>query len=84
MRITLYCTVNEWPRLQSSQEKPHWLRVDFEHWEDLSNGSGEEEEREGGEGEGKEKGDKKALASAKIAEIKEQQVTKLWPKLKQK
>lgn len=41
-----------WPRLQSSQEKPHWISLDFSHWEYQKEGSEEEdsqEEREGGE-----------------------------------
>ena len=62
--------MHEWPRLQSSQEKPHWLRVDFDHWEDLSDdeeGEGEEEDEEGGRG-------RKALARERLAEIKEKQV----------
>ena len=54
-----------WPRLQSSQEKPPWLRVDFDHWEDLSdNGEdGEEEEDE-----------KEPMSQERLAEIKEKQV----------
>ena len=36
-----------WPRLQVSQQKPHWLQVDFEHYVD----DGDSEEGEG-EGEG--------------------------------
>ena len=62
---TYHYAVHEWPRLQSSQEKPHWLRVDFDHWEDLSDD--EEEEDEGG-------GGKKALARERLAEINEKQV----------
>ena len=43
-----------WPRLQSSHEKPHWIRTDFEHWEYLRESgeedSEEEQEEEQGEG----------------------------------
>ena len=56
-----------WPRLQSTLEKPHWLRVDFDHWEELSDGDEEEEEGEG-------EGEKKPLTREKLAEIKEKQV----------
>jgi very-long-chain (3R)-3-hydroxyacyl-CoA dehydratase len=56
--------VREWPRLHSSQERPHWLRVDFDHWEELSDGEEGEEDGDGGE---------KALARERVAEIKEKQ-----------
>lgn len=46
-----------WPRLQSSQERPHWLKLDFEHWEDLSDEEGEE----GAEGAEEEKSAQKLL-----------------------
>lgn len=61
-------SVTEWPRLVSSLEKPHWLRIDFDHWEDLSDGEDGEGESEG------ERDEKKALARERIAEIKEKQV----------
>ena len=61
----------EWPRLQSTLERPHWLRVDFDHWEDLSDGEEEEEEEEEEEGE---RGEKRAQAREKLAAIKEEQV----------
>ena len=65
-RTVIYLhTVREWPRLHSSQERPHWLRVDFDHWEELSDGEEGEEDGEGGE---------KALARERVAEIKEKQV----------
>ncbi len=35
----------QWPRLLSTTERPHWLRVDFDHWED-EDGSEEEDEEE--------------------------------------
>ena len=62
---SLCCPVGVWPRLQSSQERPHWLRVDFDHWEELSDGEGEEEVGEE---------DKKPLTREKLGEIKEKQV----------
>ena len=40
-----------WPRLQSSHEKPHWIGVDFNHFEYPHDESEEEGEEEG---EGKE------------------------------
>ena len=59
-----------WPRLHSSLERPHWLRVDFDHWEDLTDSEGE------GEGGGDGWGDveKKPLTREKLAEIKKKQV----------
>ena len=66
--------VSVWPRLQSSQERPPWLRVDFDHWEELSDGE------EPAEGEGEEDGDvttaghKKPLSRERLEEIKEKQV----------
>ena len=62
-----------WPRLQSSQEKPHWLRVDFDHWEELSDG-GEEGEEEEDETEG----EKKSLSRERLEKIKEKQVITAW------
>ena len=68
------CTECKWPRLQSSQEKPHWLRIDFDHWEELSDGEeGEEDETEEGGGKGADE-EKKTLVKEKLAKIKEQQV----------
>lgn len=67
----VYCPVSVWPRLQSSQEKPHWLRVDFDHWEELSDG-GEEREDEEDETEG----EKKSLSRERLEKIKEKQVIK--------
>ena len=58
--------VCEWPRLQSSLEKPHWLRVDFEHWEDLS-------DEEDGKEEKREKEDRDAQRE-RMREIKKKQV----------
>ncbi len=43
MRIT--CVVEGvWPRLQSSHEKPHWISLDFNHFEYQHDGSEEEED----------------------------------------
>ena len=36
-----------WPRLQSSHEKPHWISLDFSHFEYQHDGSEEEGEEEG-------------------------------------
>ena len=38
-----------WPRLQCSLERPHWLKLDFNHWVDLSDEEVErmEDEKEG-------------------------------------
>lgn len=58
-----------WPRLQSSQEKPHWVRIDFDHWEELSDG--EDGDKEGGDGEDS---NKKPLTREILAEIKDKQV----------
>lgn len=41
-----------WPRLQSSHEKPHWIGLDFSHFEYQHDGS--EEEESAGEEESKE------------------------------
>ena len=65
--------VSVWPRLQSSQERPPWLRVDFDHWEELSDGE------EGAEGGGEDDGDattghKKPLPRERLEEIKKKQV----------
>lgn len=60
-------SVNEWPRLLSSLERPHWLRIDFDHWEDLS------DREEESEGEREEERDR-ALARERVAEMKEKQV----------
>lgn len=38
-----------WPRLQSSHEKPHWISVDFNHWEYQKEGSEDEESQEEGD-----------------------------------
>lgn len=35
-----------WPRLQSSHEKPHWITVDFKHWEYQPEGSDESDDGE--------------------------------------
>ena len=35
-----------WPRLQSSHEKPHWIGIDFDHWEYQKESEDEEEEEE--------------------------------------
>ena len=36
-----------WPRIQSSLEKPHWISLDFSHWEYQDEGSeGEEKDEE--------------------------------------
>jgi very-long-chain (3R)-3-hydroxyacyl-CoA dehydratase len=64
--------VSVWPRLQSSQERPPWLRVDFDHWEELSDGE------EGAEGGGEDDGDattghKKPLPRERLEEIKKKQ-----------
>ena len=59
-------TVSVWPRLQSSVERPPWLRVDFDHWEDLSD--------DGEEGEGGEEEEKTPMSRERLAEIKEKQV----------
>ena len=40
-----------WPRLQASHEKPHWISVDFSHWEYQDESSEEEEEEGRGRGE---------------------------------
>ena len=39
-----------WPRLQSAHEKPHWISLDFDHWE-YQHEEGSEEEEEEGDGE---------------------------------
>lgn len=36
------CAANKWPRLQASQGRPHWIRLDF----DLFEGQEESEEEE--------------------------------------
>ncbi len=41
------CIEGTWPRLQSSNEKPHWISIDFTHWEYQNDGSDDEEEAEG-------------------------------------
>ena len=33
-----------WPRLQSSHEKPHWISIDFTHWEYQKESEDEEDE----------------------------------------
>lgn len=38
------CVANKWPRLQASQERPHWIRLDFDLFE------GQEESEEEGDG----------------------------------
>ena len=69
MCVCVWCihhTVSVWPRLQSSVERPPWLRVDFDHWEDLSD--------DGEEGEGGEEEEKTPVSRERLAEIKEKQV----------
>ena len=41
-----------WPRLQTTMEKPHWISVDFTHWEYQKESDDEEEEEEKEEGVG--------------------------------
>ena len=36
-------TEGVWPRLQSSHEKPHWITLDFNHFEYQHDGSEEED-----------------------------------------
>ena len=42
------CIINhvarKWPRVQSSHQRPHWIHVDFEHFEDEEEDEEEEEE----------------------------------------
>ena len=38
-----------WPRLQSANEKPHWISLDFSHWEYQK----EESEDESGDEDGR-------------------------------
>ena len=42
------CIINlvarKWPRVQSSHQRPHWIHVDFEHFEDEEDDEEEEEE----------------------------------------
>lgn len=47
-----FVVVGVWPRLQSSLEKPHWIGIDFTHWEYMKESDDEEEEEaeEAGEG----------------------------------
>lgn len=58
--------VGVWPRLQSSQEKPHWLRVDFDHWEELSDGENEAEDEDSDK-------EKKPMTRERLEEIKQKQ-----------
>ena len=60
-----------WPRLQTSQERPHWLRVDFDHWEELSDNEETDEGEDNGDDDG---GEKKRLSRKRLEEIKEKQV----------
>ncbi len=41
-----FTTEGVWPRLQSSHEKPHWITLDFNHFEYQHDGSEEEVEEE--------------------------------------
>ena len=36
-----------WPRVQSAHQRPHWIHVDFEHFEDEEEDEKEEEDVEG-------------------------------------
>ena len=38
---------NTWPRLQSSLEKPHWISVDFDHFEYQDDSEPEDEDEKG-------------------------------------
>lgn len=44
------CVMNlvarSWPRVQSTHQKPHWIHVDFEHFEDEEDEEEEEKEEE--------------------------------------
>ena len=42
----MFLSEGVWPRLQALSEKPHWISVDFDHWEYQHDGSEEEEEEE--------------------------------------
>ena len=45
-----WCIINivarSWPRVQSAHQKPHWIHVDFEHFEDEEDEEEEEKEEE--------------------------------------
>ena len=47
-----------WPRLQAASERPHWIRVDFERYEDE-----DDSEKEEGEGQEVEPGKKERMVS---------------------
>ena len=49
-----------WPRLQSANEKPHWISLDFNHWEYQK----EEGEDESGEDDGSKEEARKKLVGA--------------------
>lgn len=53
-----------WPRLQTSHEKPHWISLDFNHWEYQNEGSDESEEEGEEEGRKKEEMMKKMVHSS--------------------
>lgn len=58
-------TPTTWPRLQAASERPHWIRVDFEHYQ------GEDDsENEEGEGQEEEPGKKERMAKTQ-AELDE-------------
>ena len=42
----MFKTAKEWPRLQRTQERPSWLRVDFDRWKSESSEEEDEKEKE--------------------------------------
>ena len=48
--VLKWCIINivarSWPRVQSAHQKPHWIHVDFEHFEDEEDEEEEEKEEE--------------------------------------
>ncbi len=41
------CAGGTWPRLQVAHERPHWIAIDFEHWEYQPESDDEESGTEG-------------------------------------
>ena len=45
--LPFVCVGGTWPRLQVAHERPHWIGIDFEHWEYQPESDDEESGTEG-------------------------------------